>query len=242
MSKKLIAGAGVVASFAIALAPLATFAIDEADKHTDRLNVTVTPSCTFGTATTNPVTKGISHNSTGTDKAEWNTTTSPAVDSDGTGADLTANPISDSYTNKSLHIADYTTVAGKVSTAFAETHLTVICNSSTGYTLKANAANLNIASYDADTNNYSIPVSATATAAQSGYNFGVGSTAKATDAVIDATTVTATGLTKIAHNPKESLETGDVYDITYNLGVQASQKAGTYTGDIVYTLYQGQES
>ena len=52
MSKKLIAGAGVVASFAIALAPLATFAdtVNPSDQHTDKLILTVLPSCTFGSA------------------------------------------------------------------------------------------------------------------------------------------------------------------------------------------------
>ncbi|MBQ6130124.1 hypothetical protein IJI72_00265 [Candidatus Saccharibacteria bacterium] len=50
MSKKLIAGAGVVASFAVALAPLATFAVDASDTHTDKLILTVLPSCTFGSA------------------------------------------------------------------------------------------------------------------------------------------------------------------------------------------------
>lgn len=68
MSKKLIAGAGVVASFAVALAPLATFAegdpVSASDQHTDELVVTVLPSCTFGSAkksgTSYP--SGITHN------------------------------------------------------------------------------------------------------------------------------------------------------------------------------------
>ena len=66
MSKKLIAGAGVVASFAVALAPLATFATvssDASDQHTDQLVLTVLPSCTFGTAakSTSPYPSGITH-------------------------------------------------------------------------------------------------------------------------------------------------------------------------------------
>ena len=65
MSKKLIAGAGVVASFAVALAPLATFAdtVTPSDQHTDELVVTVLPSCTFGSASknTSPYPSGIEH-------------------------------------------------------------------------------------------------------------------------------------------------------------------------------------
>ena len=65
MSKKLIAGAGVVASFAIALAPLATFAdpMPASDQHADELVVTVLPSCTFGSAkkATSPYPGGITH-------------------------------------------------------------------------------------------------------------------------------------------------------------------------------------
>ena len=86
MSKKLIAGAGVVASFAIALAPLATFAVDVSDQHTDELVLTVLPSCTFGSATkgTAPYPGGITHDdgtsgyaadaATGKTTTAWNTT------------------------------------------------------------------------------------------------------------------------------------------------------------------------
>jgi len=50
MSKKLIAGAGVVASFAVALAPLATFAAGSYYPNTqkDTLNVTIEEICSFG--------------------------------------------------------------------------------------------------------------------------------------------------------------------------------------------------
>ena len=50
MSKKIIAGLGVVAGLAVALAPVATFAVDASDTHTDKLILTVLPSCTFGSA------------------------------------------------------------------------------------------------------------------------------------------------------------------------------------------------
>ena len=66
MSKKLIAGAGVVASFAVALAPLATFATQAgtpSDTHADELVLTVLPSCTFGSIakSTTPYPGGITH-------------------------------------------------------------------------------------------------------------------------------------------------------------------------------------
>lgn len=67
MSKKLIAGAGVVAGLAVALAPVATFATvstDVSDQHADELVVTVLPSCTFGSTkkSTSPYPSGIEHN------------------------------------------------------------------------------------------------------------------------------------------------------------------------------------
>lgn len=77
MSKKLIAGAGVVASFAIALAPLATFAEDVngevSDSHQDKLVLTVLPSCTFGSAkkSGDAYPSGITHNGTTGDDAAY---------------------------------------------------------------------------------------------------------------------------------------------------------------------------
>lgn len=50
MSKRIIAGAGVVAGLAVALAPVATFATDflYPNKHQDRLSVTIEKVCSFG--------------------------------------------------------------------------------------------------------------------------------------------------------------------------------------------------
>ncbi|MBQ3275025.1 hypothetical protein IJH46_01225 [Candidatus Saccharibacteria bacterium] len=66
MSKKLIAGLGVVAGLAVAMAPVATFAdtVNPSDQHTDELVVTVLPSCTFGSAKKSgtPYPSGITHN------------------------------------------------------------------------------------------------------------------------------------------------------------------------------------
>ncbi|MBQ6396170.1 hypothetical protein IJH89_01130 [Candidatus Saccharibacteria bacterium] len=91
MSKKLIVGASVVASFAVALAPLATFAVDTpSDQHTDELVLTVLPSCTFGSASkgTTPYPGGITHDDgtsgyaadadTGKTATAWNTAATTA--------------------------------------------------------------------------------------------------------------------------------------------------------------------
>ena len=65
MSKKLIAGLGVVAGLAVAMAPVATFAdtVSPSDQHTDELVVTVLPSCTFGSGVKSgdPYPGGITH-------------------------------------------------------------------------------------------------------------------------------------------------------------------------------------
>ncbi|MBQ6396065.1 hypothetical protein IJH89_00585 [Candidatus Saccharibacteria bacterium] len=107
MSKKLIASAGVVASLAVALAPLATFATQAStasDTHTDELVVNVLPSCTFGSASkdTAPYPGGITHDdSTGNYGADgttanqpethgptsWHTTTGASGDEAASGTD-----------------------------------------------------------------------------------------------------------------------------------------------------------
>lgn len=70
MSKKLIAGAGVVASLAVALAPLATFATGSyyPNTHKDTLNVTIEEVCSFGhdyAGTANDVNPGAHVDGTG---------------------------------------------------------------------------------------------------------------------------------------------------------------------------------
>ncbi len=108
MSKKLIAGAGVVASFAVALAPLATFAdtVSPSDQHTDQLVLTVLPSCAFGSPTTRQNIDGVGHdNGTGDYAASattsgteynisatvWNETTQATSDASGALHDGSGN-------------------------------------------------------------------------------------------------------------------------------------------------------
>ena len=92
MSKKLIAGAGVVASFAIALAPLATFAESVngtvSDQHTDKLVLTVLPSCTFGSAhkSTDSYPGGITHDDSAQDKDASGASASGVYGANGTSA------------------------------------------------------------------------------------------------------------------------------------------------------------
>ncbi len=241
MSKKLIAGAGVVASFAIALAPIATFAGDatyNSDIHTDELNVTVLPTCAFGAANAPTAIPGIGHNAAsntplvnGTNAAAWTTTgDSPIVADDMLGmtpdaASQTAHP--------SYHSAAYSIYAGTADDNMAETTLTVVCNQNNGYKIFTEAANLE----NDDTTPVTIPIvaAAAATASASGYGITVtdpGSTG--------ATLAQATSTTKVATVTKgsPSAAAGDSFKYTYNIGVAPSQKADTYTGTVVYTLVQ----
>ena len=93
MSKKLIAGAGVVASLAVALAPLATYAtMSASDQHTDQLVLTVLPSCTFGSwqKGTAPYPGGITHDA-GADTNATNYAAGYGADGDAsTAATITA--------------------------------------------------------------------------------------------------------------------------------------------------------
>ncbi|MBQ1528286.1 hypothetical protein IIZ77_01395 [Candidatus Saccharibacteria bacterium] len=129
MSKKLIAGAGVVASLAVALAPLATFATGESDIHNDEIVINVLPSCTFGDSTQsgNTLSGGITHGSG--DAATWRTGDSndpnvpntfpsnytPKTDTESTGAGTVVADLreGESAINESHHTAYYTRVKNR---------------------------------------------------------------------------------------------------------------------------------
>lgn len=61
MSKKLIAGAGVVASLAVALAPLATFAADGTLSQTDTVVLTIDSACSLATSASGDITKTLAN-------------------------------------------------------------------------------------------------------------------------------------------------------------------------------------
>lgn len=245
MSKKLIAGAGVVASFAIALAPLATFAADatwDSDQHTDTLNVTVLPTCAFGAATATPI-DGITHN-TNPSAANGPTvgTPDPAISKDANNATwvdgndnhLGMTPDAAGQTpNATTDTAYYRIFAGTADASMGTTTLTVVCNQNNGYKIFTQAANLSDGAQTPST----IPIVAAgdASATASGYTIAV-----ADDESTGATLAQVTDATKIAtvtSNAASAVD-GDSYTYTYGIGVAPTQKAATYTGNVVYTLVQ----
>ncbi|MBR2587386.1 hypothetical protein IKE71_03400 [Candidatus Saccharibacteria bacterium] len=253
MSKKLIAGAGVVASLAVALAPLATFATvrdTASDKHTDTLKIDVPASCAFGSVSADLV--GVAHptDSTGTNggKAAWNATTD---DKQGLTPDreLGDNENPDPRTrhdSTDAMTAAYTIYAGTKEDNMAQTTLTVYCNDTTqAYTLKAQLNNLT----HTDTTTTITP---NANYSETASGYAIYSVTKGTNNVGDITSaVSADGSTKfagtsaaaIAQSPSTGdakiAANGDSYTIQYGAGVGTSQKAGVYTGTVEYNLYQG---
>jgi len=163
MSKKLIAGAGVVASFAVALAPLATFATDYVNPrgHTDRLSVTIEQVCAFGytTGSTQVVVPG-----THTDgaNADYSGDLADGTQSDtpssghAAGKGYGAWELASGTTTGQISTYDYTTTTTTDDTYtevkdvaygimenntyndnFASTRLNIVCNNKNGYTLTA---------------------------------------------------------------------------------------------------------
>lgn len=246
MSKKLIAGAGVVASFAIALAPLATYAeitrTTTSDEHTDAFNITVKDTCAFGNDdSTSPVT-GVAHNTGGSgaydDMASWtntDTTNKGRRPDNDTGTLAAADAATDT--------AAYSIEAGTSKAGFATTTLKVYCNNSTdgSYTVKVTMDNLRKGS----TSNY-INANADYSAAESGYAIdSVVAGGSAHGAVKSGTGEAfedkfgSTAETVMATSTTGTDTAGDDYTITYGIGVQANQEAGLYTGNVLYKLYQG---
>ena len=245
MSKKLIAGAGVVASLAVALAPLATFASDatwDSDQHTDTLNVTVLPTCAFGAATATPI-DGITHNS-GPSAANGPTvgTPDPAISKDannatwvdGTDNHLGMTPDAAGQTpNATTDTAYYRIFAGTADASMGTTTLTVVCNQNNGYKIFTQAANLSERTETIDIK------AATGEGAPSATVTGYAITV-ADDESTGATLAQVTSTSKIAtvtHDAASGAD-GDSYTYTYGIGVAPTQKAATYTGNVVYTLVQ----
>ena len=245
MSKKLIAGAGVVASFAVALAPLATFAADatwNSDQHTDTLNVTVLPTCAFGAATATPI-DGITHNANpsaangptvGTPDPAVSQAANNATWADGTDNHLGMTPdASGQNENVTTDTAYYRIFAGTYDASMGTTTLTVVCNQNNGYKIFTQAANLSEGTETIDIK--AATGEGTPSATVTGYTITV-----ADDESTGATLAQVTGTTKIATvtSSAASAADGDSYTYTYGIGVAPTQKAATYTGNVVYTLVQ----
>ena len=246
MSKKLIAGAGVVASLAVALAPLATFATHRntaSDTHTDTLIVNVPASCAFGSASASIA--GVSHDG----KASWSATTDDMkglTPDRELGQEETPDPRT-RHDSTDTFSAAYTVYAGTKEDELAKTTLTVYCNDTTqAYTL---TAELNPLTHTDTTT--TIAPNASYSEIASGYAIysvtkGANNVGDITSAVsADGTTKfgTATTETAIAQSPSSGdakiYSTGDTYTMQYGIGVATNQKAGTYTGTVEYNLYQG---
>lgn len=233
MSKKLFAGVGVVASMAVALAPMATFAATadagwNSDIHTDTLNVTVLPTCAFGAAAATPVV-GVSHNAASatplnnsTNAATWTTVTA--------NDNLGMTPDAESQTeHPSADSAAYSIYAGTADDNMGTTTLTVVCNQNAGYKIYVEAENLE------ETGGSEIDIIASPSATVTGYKI---ATTKAEGVTATLADVTSTTKTAAVTAGQASAATGDAYTFTYGIGVAPGTKAATYTGDVVYTLVQ----
>ena len=249
MSKKLIAGAGVVASFAVALAPLATFATfsavaNEYDAHTDDWTVTVLPACAFGDATASTPVTGVSHdtgagttgstNISGTNASAW-------VNNDTANLGRVPDDSAATTPTGTEHVgtdtATYTIYAGTVDDDMGSTTLTVVCTNSKGYRITAAAADL------AGPDSATIPVASTYSATASGYNITTSMPTTITGATIANVTADSTTTPVIvAEKDAAGAAAGESYKFTYGIGVQSGQPSGDYTGTVVYKLYQQVES
>ena len=229
MSKKLIAGAGVVASMAVALAPLATFAdtTTQVASHSDRFLLTIPQVCTLGTVTDGQPDASTDATSHPDGETEWATTT-PASGTAGNTDTFTKNVYN-----------------GQAYAAFAHTTFTIRCNDSDGYTLSA-ASQTNDSGDPAKATlvNGAIAViksatSGTLTSADNSYwNFQLGSASTGLTITqgYDAAHVIPTSATVIATGANGNTKDGQSVTVTYNAGIDDFQEAGTYEGKVNYTL------
>ena len=242
MSKKIIAGLGVVAGLAVALAPTATFAeitrTTTSDEHTDGFAITVADTCAFGNDDSTSAVTGVEHNTGGSGSydgmATWTNTdtTNKGRRPDNDNGTLAA---ADSATDT----ATYSIEAGTTKAGFATTTLRVYCNNSTTgkYTLKVTMDDLQ----KGETSNY-IRANAGYSAAASGYaidSVAAGTNAHGAVANTFNNKFGSTVETVMATSSTGTDTAGDDYTITYGIGVQANQEAGLYEGTVLYKLYQG---
>ncbi len=116
-----------------------------------------------------------------------------------------------------------TMIAGNYNTAFGQTSLNIFCNDTDGWTVS-------VVTPDLASGSDTIPFSGTAItgATTSGYSL----TASGTG----ANGVLAKSGDTIATNSSETKNAGDTFTVTYGIAVADGQAAGTYTGNVVYTL------
>lgn len=295
MSKKIIAGAGVVASFAVALAPMASFALSYTtgdqlypNTHQDALSVTLEKVCRFGYTytdgttvtpgyhtdgtkiggvTANPDHRTLNSKDQGLSYGIWDITATNNVKvatAYDTQIDTTA-PFDTTATGTAPTAAN-TTVAtdtaygimenATVNTGFAKTALNVICNNVDGYNITAVSTPLYLGG-DSSSSFYIDQTSAAPAATASTYSFQVAAVANADNKTagtddtdnrtvtlgsswLDGETSRATVVTVEPKTNKSaaSFKKGDVYEMTYGVGIAPDLPAGTYTGTVTYTLAQ----
>ena len=231
MSKKLIAGAGVVASLAVALAPLATFAENE-PTIVDDLIVNIPEACEFG--------------HTFTDQSLSSSNLSDVARVDGVGA---WNNNNTPQAHKAANKAYGTMEAGTATDNFASNTISIFCNKNGGYHLTAAATDLN------GPNSKKIEIGDGASEVEAGdstslwsYTLTLTHADNETAALDAADSGDSTdeiaapdSAETILHNTATTGNAGDVLNIVYSVGIISTQQAGTYEGTITYTLYEGQE-
>ncbi len=292
MSKKLIAGAGVVASLAVALAPMASFALTytEGDylypnTHRDTLSVTLEKVCSFGyeytdgtevipgyhtdgtaitTVTEDPSYKTLNSKTQGLSYGIWDITATNNV-KEATAYDTqitTTAPFSTTATGTAPTAQDTTAVTDTAygimenatyNLTFAKTALNVICNNVDGYHISAVSTPLYLGG-DSSAAHYIDQTNATPAASASTYSLKAAAVANAdsetaatdTNRTVTVSTnwgayTTATDVVSVAplaNKSAASFKKGDVYEITYGVGIAPDLPAGTYTGTVTYTLAQ----
>ena len=223
MSKKIIAGAGVVASLAVALAPLATFATVTNDtEQTDTLQITIEEVCSFGSTDITPTVPAVAHDN-------------------GTVGTWSGDTLSRNITN------------GTGDTNFGSTTLSIVCNDTDGYelfakssttkndndTLKAVMQNAGGTEYfetgttlDGTVSNFAFKLINGSGTGNADYN---GATITSGYTSFSAIPAAASGNgTKVAGHT-DSTSRDDIV-VTYGVGVSPTQAADTYTGGVIYTL------
>ncbi len=210
MKKTVFAVAGVAAFAGVAMPVAGVFAASTDTRQvTDSLNVTVNDTCTM----TNTYAAGTEGNA-------W-----------GTKASGTANEYAaDSNT--------WTVAMNNSDTKTSPKHTVAItCNKTTGWKLNAqNAANLTT-----NENKDNIKYNASAAAGTEGYYVNIAKTAGEEKAVISTDNISGGKMNDLSSESKTifsqdgSTSTAAI-ELSYTVATSSTTEAGTYTGNIVYTL------
>jgi len=119
-----------------------------------------------------------------------------------------------------------------------ENTFTVVCNYADGYKIVANAENEGkLLGQDAENSDAYIP--AADPAASTSYWAAVVSTTGNLTSDVDSLKGIGSANTKVAHNDGGSATSGDTFTVEYEVGAAVNQKAGLYSGKVVYTLVRG---